>query len=152
MGKMFSWFMVSFKALRPWQIAALAIAALGSAWATYGIISNTTSANQVDLTAYQRIIPVQYGDLMNQVSTNGSLIFPERETLTFGSAGTVSRVLVKEGQQVTQGQPLAELDHANGCPWVTCCPSLTRTRDTVPAEPKVRASLSGKIKLPLVDT
>ncbi|PKB57458.1 MAG: hypothetical protein BZY73_03115 [SAR202 cluster bacterium Casp-Chloro-G3] len=110
---MLSWLIVSFKALRPWQTATVAIVILGSAWATYGIISNTTSANQVDLTANQRIIPVQYGDLMNQVSTNGSLIFPERETLTFGSAGTVSRVLVKEGQQVTQGQPLAELDHAS---------------------------------------
>lgn len=113
MGKMFSWFIVSIKTLRPWQIAILAVAVLGSAWGTYGIIANTTSANQVDLTANQQIIPVQYGDLMNQVSTNGSLIFPERETLTFGSAGTVARVLVKEGQQVTQGQPLAELDDAS---------------------------------------
>jgi RND family efflux transporter MFP subunit len=94
-------------------MAALGIAVLGSAWATFGVISNTISANQVALTTNQQIFPVQYGDLMNQVSTNGALIFPERETLTFGSAGTVSQVLVKEGQQVTQGQPLAELDHAS---------------------------------------
>jgi RND family efflux transporter MFP subunit len=113
MGKMFSWFMVSVKALKPWQTAALGVAVLGSAWATYGVIANTTSANQVDLTANQQIFPVQYGDLMNQVSTNGTLIFPERETLTFGSAGTVARVLVKEGERVTQGQSLAELDHAS---------------------------------------
>jgi RND family efflux transporter MFP subunit len=113
MGKIFGWFFVSLKALSPWQTAVVGIAVLGSAWATFGVISNTTSANQVDLTANQQIFPVQYGDLMNQVSTNGTLIFPERETLTFGSAGTVSRVLVKEGQRVTQGQPLAELDHAS---------------------------------------
>lgn len=136
MRKMLSWLIVSFKALRPWQTATVAIVILGSAWATYGIISNTTSANQVDLTANQRIIPVQYGDLMNQVSTNGSLIFPERETLTFGSAGTVSRVLVKEGQQVTQGQPLAELDHASSDSnwakesWAACKSTLACAADS----------------------
>jgi len=113
MGKVIGWFIVSLKALRPWQTAVVGIAVLGSAWATYGIISNTTSANQVDLTNNQQVIPVQYGDLMNQVSTNGTLIFPEREALTFGSEGTVSRVLVREGQLVTRGQPLAELDHAS---------------------------------------
>lgn len=113
MGKIFVWVIVSIKGLRPWQMAGVGIAVLASAWATYGIIANTISANQVDLTANQQIFPVQYGDLMNEVSTNGTLNFPERETLTFGSAGTVSRVLVKEGQQVTQGQPLAELDHAS---------------------------------------
>ena len=113
MGKLFSWFIVSLKALQPWQMAAVGIAVLGSAWATYGVISNTTSADQVDLTANQQLFPVQYGDLINQVSTNGTLIFPKRETLTFGSGGRVSRVLVKEGQRVTQGQPLAELDHAS---------------------------------------
>ena len=44
------------------------------------------------------------------MSVNGSLIFPDRETLTFGSQGTVEEVLVAEGEQVRKGQPLVRLD------------------------------------------
>ena len=58
----------------------------------------------------QQIIPVQRDNLVNQVSTNGSLTFPNRESLTFGIQGTVGEVLVEEGQQVEEGQPLASLD------------------------------------------
>ena len=53
---------------------------------------------------------MQSGDLVNQVSTNGSLIFPNRVTVTFGSQGTVQDVLVEEGQQVEEEQLLSRLD------------------------------------------
>lgn len=108
-----NWLLESSKGLKRWQIVTLAVVALGSAWATYGVYSNTTSADQLDLSNNQQIIPVRFGDLVNQVSTNGSLTFSQRETLSFGSEGTVARLLVKEGQQVAQGQLLAQLDQAS---------------------------------------
>ena len=40
----------------------------------------------------------------------GSLVYPVRETLTFGTQGTVEEVLVEEGQVVEEGQALARLD------------------------------------------
>ena len=49
---------------------------------------------------------------MNQVSTNGSIVFPNREALTFDVPGTVGDVLVEEGQQVEEGQELARLDQS----------------------------------------
>ena len=90
----------ALKALRPWHIVALAVVLLGSAGATYGIYASSTSADVTALAENQQLIPVQYGTLTNQVSTNGSLAFPEREELTFGAAGTVAEVLVTEGQRV----------------------------------------------------
>jgi HlyD family secretion protein len=86
------------------------VVVFGLAGATYGVYAGSNGASQVELGEDQRIIPVRYGDLKNQVSTNGSLKFPEKEALRFDSAGTVAEVLVKEGQQVTQGQVLAKLD------------------------------------------
>ena len=53
---------------------------------------------------------MQYGDLVNQVSTNGSLVFPEKEALAFGTEGEVAELLVQEGQRVSQGDLLAKLD------------------------------------------
>lgn len=58
----------------------------------------------------QRTVPVSFGDLITQVSVNGSLVYPERAALMFGAQGTVSEVLVQEGQRVAAGQPLARLD------------------------------------------
>ena len=55
---------------------------------------------------------MQLGDLVNQVSTNGSIVFPNREILTFGTQGAVGGVLVEEGQQVEEGQILADLDRS----------------------------------------
>ena len=56
---------------------------------------------------------MQRGDLINQVSTNGSLVFPNKEALRFGSQGSVGEVSVEEGDVVTQGQLLASLDGAS---------------------------------------
>ena len=69
-------------------------------------------SSQPELAQNQQLIPVQYGDLTNQVSTNGNLIFPNRETLTFGTQGTVAEVQVEEGEQVEEGQRLLTLDGA----------------------------------------
>ena len=102
----------AFKALKLWQIGVLAAVLVGGTGATYGVYTLVGDSDQGGLAEGQQLIPVQRGDLVNQVSTNGSLLFPNRESLTFGTQGTVGEVLVEEGQQVDAGQPLARLDAA----------------------------------------
>ena len=102
----------TLKLLKPWQLGVLVAALVGAAFATYGGYILVGGSNGTGLGENQQLITVQYGDLVNQVSTNGSLVFPNRETLTFGTQGTVGEVLVEEGQQVAEGQMLANLDAA----------------------------------------
>jgi HlyD family secretion protein len=59
---------------------------------------------------------VKYGDITNSVSASGSLVFPVREKLTFGSAGTVAEVKVAAGDTVAKGQLLAKFDDASLLP------------------------------------
>ena len=99
-----------FKSLAVWQIAVLAVVLFGAAGATYGGYVRSTAPRLVDLEENQQLIPVKYGDLVNEITTNGSLAFPNREPLSFGSPGTVIEILVEEGSPVTAGQVLAKLD------------------------------------------
>jgi len=100
----------AFKSLALWQISVLAVVLFGAAGATYGGYVRSTSPDLVDLEENQQLIPVKYGDLINEITTNGSLAFPNRETLSFGSPGTVVEILVEEGAPITAGQVLAKLD------------------------------------------
>ena len=100
----------AIKALRPWQMVVLVVAMFGAAAVTYNLYTSSTSANDSNLTANQVAYTVQYGNLTNQVSTSGSLTFPNREELSFGAAGTVESVSVVEGQSVKKGDPVAQLD------------------------------------------
>lgn len=100
----------AIKALSPWQIVVLAVALFGSAAAVYFVYADANAADGAELAENQQLIPVNYGDILNRVSTNGNVTFPEREILTFGLKGTVGQLLVEEGQDVTPGQELARLD------------------------------------------
>lgn len=100
----------AFKTLLPWQIAALVAVLFATAGGTYGIYAGVSNDSNASLAENQQLIPVRLGDLVNQVSTNGNVTFPNREELTFGTAGTVEDVLAKVGEEVTQGQLLARLD------------------------------------------
>ena len=100
----------TFKTLKPWQISVLAAILVGAAGATYGVYALVSDSGQAGLSDDQQLIPAQVGNLVNQISTNGSLVYPVRETLTFGTQGTVEEVLVEEGQVVEEGQALARLD------------------------------------------
>ena len=102
----------SIKSLKLWQVLILAIVLVAGPWAGYQIYVLATGTDEVGLSADQQLIPVQKGDLVNQVSTNGSLIFPNKETVTFGTGGTVGDVRVEEGENVQEGQPLALLDNS----------------------------------------
>ena len=100
----------ALRALRPWQIGVLVAVLAGAIGGTYGVYALATGSGQISLDEDQQLIPVRSGDLVNQVSISGSLVFAERASLTFGSQGTVAEVMVSEGQAVEEGQPLARLD------------------------------------------
>ena len=100
------------KVLKPWQTAVLVVILLGAAGGTYGGYELASGSSGAGLGDGESLIPVQLGDLVNQVSTNGSLYFPERAALSFRAQGTVAQVLATEGQEVVEGQELARLDDA----------------------------------------
>ena len=105
-------FLSSIKSLKFWQVLVLLVVLFGAAGATYETYGRATAVPLVDLEENQQIIPVQYGDLVNKVSTSGNLVFPNREALSFGSQGLVESIMVEEGERVTKGQPVAQIDQA----------------------------------------
>ena len=102
--------LASLKSIKLWQLAAAVVVLFGSAAATFGVYERISEPATLGLQDNVQIIPVQYGDLIKQVSTSGNLAYPIRHVLRFGSQGTVAEVLVEEGDQVAAGQPLARID------------------------------------------
>ncbi len=96
--------------LKPWQLAVLLAVLIAGAGASYGIYSVVTDTAESELAADQQLVPIQLGDLVNEVSVSGSIVYPNRETLTFSSQGTIAELLVTEGQRVAENDPLASLD------------------------------------------
>ncbi|MCH7787087.1 MAG: hypothetical protein IIC22_06215, partial [Chloroflexi bacterium] len=105
MGKLLD----AFKAMRPWQVGLMAIVLFGAFGGTFGAYYLIARSDDTGLGDDQQLIPVRLGNLVNEVSVNGSLVFPNRETLTFGTRGDVAEVLVVENESVQEGQPLARL-------------------------------------------
>ena len=99
-----------FTAIKLWQLVAIGAVVLGGG--AYGVYALVIQDDDDALSEDQQVIPVQLGDLINRVSTNGSLLYPNREVLSFGSQGTIAEVLVGEGEEVEEGQPLVILDAA----------------------------------------
>ena len=58
----------------------------------------------------QRLVAVRRGDFVNEVSVSGSLEYKDRDSLSFGTAGTVAEVAVEAGQRIPSGFVLARLD------------------------------------------
>jgi RND family efflux transporter MFP subunit len=55
-------------------------------------------------------VAVTRGDIVKTVLVDGNLEMPNKAYLSFGTIGTVTEVLVDEGNNVTKGQVLARLD------------------------------------------
>ncbi len=55
-------------------------------------------------------VNVTRGDIVKTVLVDGNLEMPNKAYLSFGAIGTVTEVLVSEGDNVTKGQVLARLD------------------------------------------
>ncbi|MDP7578642.1 MAG: HlyD family efflux transporter periplasmic adaptor subunit [SAR202 cluster bacterium] len=87
---------------------AVLVLGVGIAYGTYTVAFDRPG--DTGISEDEQLIPVTRGDLVNDVSVSGSLAFPIRETLEFGTAGKVSQLLVEEGQSVSKGQSLAVLD------------------------------------------
>jgi RND family efflux transporter MFP subunit len=102
--------MDAMRTLKLWQVATLVIVLVAMGGGTFGVYAVLQDDNGGNLAEDQSLIPVQRGDLVNDVSISGSLIYPDREALSFGTQGSVGQVLIEEGQQVEQGQPLVMLD------------------------------------------
>jgi RND family efflux transporter MFP subunit len=65
-----------------------------------------------EASAASQLFPVRRGDIAETVSSNGSVVYTNRETVSFGAAGTVGEVLAAEGQTVKAGDAIATLDAA----------------------------------------
>ena len=102
--------MNSPKTVTLWQLVLLVTALLGASAGGYGLYVLFSGSGQSGLSDDLQLIPIEYGSLVNDVSTNGSIVFPNKEGLRFDIQGTIGEILVDEGQQVEQGQPLARMD------------------------------------------
>ena len=102
--------LISLKGLRRRQIIVLAAVAAAAFGATFGVFVVASESNQQGLEENQRLVVVRFGNLVNEVSVNGNIVFSNKETLSFGSSGIVAEVLVRDGQEVAKGQPLVRLD------------------------------------------
>ncbi len=61
-------------------------------------------------TVTQQLVKVERGDMTISVTGNGQIGTSREARLAFGSGGKVAEVLVKDGEEVKQGQVLALLD------------------------------------------
>ena len=100
----------TFRGLGLWRISLLVVLLLGTAGAVYGVYYWVGREDADTLEEDQQIVAVAEGNLVNQVSISGSLLFPNRETLKFGAAGVVEDIRVEEGDYVEEGQVIAALD------------------------------------------
>ncbi len=103
----------SLKVLKVWQVAVLALVLAGGGGGAYTLLSPATASGVPGLGEDQQLVAVQVGDLRNEVSTNGSVVFPNTEAGGFGTDGTVGEVFVEVGDSVSEGQILATLDEAS---------------------------------------
>jgi len=71
-----------------------------------GIVFTRDTSPESTLTT----VNVTRGDIVKTVLADGSLVMPNKAYLSFGATGTVTEVLVDEGNNVTKDQVLARLD------------------------------------------
>lgn len=96
--------------LRLWHILVIVVVLTVSAASVYGGYVLITPSSGTALDENQQLIPVSRGNLVNDVSINGSLIYPIREVLRFSTQGTVGELVVEEGQRVSRNDVLVKLD------------------------------------------
>ncbi len=97
-------------ALKRWRIVALIVVLVVIAGGAFVVYRNATGTESAELEEDQQLVAVRRGELVNEISVSGSVSFPERENMTFGSKGVVAEVLVKEGERVSAGDVIARLD------------------------------------------
>lgn len=94
---------------KPWVVMPLvALLALGG-WFVFRPDDDASAGEQA---ATVQTAEATVGTMARTVSADGTLAAADTEDLSFGSAGTVTAVNVKAGDQVKAGQVLAEIDSA----------------------------------------
>src|SRR5581483_3450277 len=88
------------------QLAGLLGALLVSVALGYVTYLRFTAERPVEIQA----MPVSRGTVQSTVSATGSVVTDTSTKLSFAASGRVAEVLVKVGDQVAAGQPLARLD------------------------------------------
>jgi multidrug efflux pump subunit AcrA (membrane-fusion protein) len=83
-------------------LGALSVAAIVTAFLVVG----PASAPQ----AQERVVTAQKGVVQSTVSGSGNLESAKQVDLNFATSGTVTRIYVEAGDQVVEGQKLAEVD------------------------------------------
>ncbi len=97
--------MIQVKSMKALKIAvAIVISVTSIFWASCTLIRPAAVAPKVQTANVQR------GDLTIDITASGNLALAKTEDLAFELAGYVSEVLVKEGDQVKEGQVIAKLD------------------------------------------
>ena len=96
--------------LRRWQLVALVILLVVAIVGGFIVFRSMGKSDLLVLEGDQQMVTVRRGELVNKITVSGSVVFPERENMTFGSDGVVADVLVKEGQRVSEGESIATLD------------------------------------------
>jgi RND family efflux transporter MFP subunit len=90
-------------------ILSVSIAAAGFYCA--GCAENRGNTSLKDVPVNVEVQTVNYSDGSNAISYSGTIEESETTPLSFSAVGTVSRVLINEGQNVRKGQLLAELNN-----------------------------------------
>ena len=98
------------KVLQPWKAIVIAIVVMGATGGGVYTYTQSDSTESGALEEGQQFVEVKKGDLTRQVTSSGSIVFPNSQSLFFGSQGTVEEVSVEVGDQVQTGQILARLD------------------------------------------
>lgn len=84
-------------------LAGLVVATAVVAYLTVGSSSQTA-------TAATRTSEVVRGSVLSSVSASGNVQAAQQFSVDFSSSGTVTRILVEQGERVRPGQPLARID------------------------------------------
>ncbi len=100
----------TLRSLSVLQKGVLVILLLVAAGAVYGVYLLGSGSGQDALEENKQLIPVSTGNLVDQVSISGSLVFPTKEVLKFGAEGVVGEISVEEGDRVEAGQVIGVLD------------------------------------------
>ena len=106
-------FVVKLGPLYLWQAVVLVVVLASAAGGTYVGLDLRSDGDAGGVSDTEQLVFAEVGDLINVVSTDGALTFPNVERARFDVAGEVGDLLVVEGALVVEGQPLARLDAAS---------------------------------------
>ncbi|NQW17705.1 MAG: efflux RND transporter periplasmic adaptor subunit [Chloroflexi bacterium] len=100
----------SRRILRPRFLVGSVLSAAIIAAVAYGVVFYVVDDESSAAASELLEAPVTVGDLVDSVSSDGTIVFPERSVMSFGTGGTIEELLVEVGDEVSEGQVLARLD------------------------------------------